>query len=200
MPNSPPETRASLLLRLRDADDMAAWDEFVKLYGPVVFRVARRRGLQSADAENLLQEVLLAIAKSLPKWLERNDRGRFRAWLLRIAHNEAVDMLTERATRSLGHDGEGGQQLLDGVAVRDEISSLIDREYQVAVFRWAADRVQQTVADPTWQAFVLTEVQGKSVQQAAQELQTKDGTIYVSRSRVMARIKKLVAEYEASHE
>lgn len=197
MPNSPPETRASLILRLQDADDVAAWEEFAELYGPVVFRVARRRGFQVADAENLVQEVLLAVAQSVSQWIERDDRGRFRAWLLRIAHNEAVDMLSQRATRRLGHDGERGKQMLNEISVRNDISSLIEREYQHEVFRWAADRVRQSASQRTWEAFRLTEVEGKSVRQAAEMLETSPGHIYVSRSRVMARIKEFVREYEA---
>lgn len=200
MVNSPPDTRASLILRLKNSDDLAAWEEFVELYGPVVFRVARRRGLQVVDAENLLQEVLIAVAKSLPAWLDRDDRGRFRAWLIRIAQNEAVDMLTERATRAIGLDGDEGKLVIDTLAVHDEISLLIEREYRLAVFRFAAEHVQQNVADPTWQAFILTEVEGVSVQEAARRLRTSHGNIYVSRSRVMARIKTFVEQYEASHE
>lgn len=197
MPNSPPETRASLILRLRNAEDMAAWEEFTEIYGPVVFRVARRRALQAADAENLCQEVLLSVAQSVSQWVGRDDRGSFHAWLLRIAHNAAIDMLSQRATRSLGKDGEQGQKLLDAASVRNDISSLIEREYERELFRLAADRVQQVVSPQTWQAFRLTEVEGQSVQQAAEALGTTAGHIYVSRSRVMARIKEFVKEYEA---
>jgi RNA polymerase sigma-70 factor (ECF subfamily) len=75
-------TRASLILRLQDAEDMAAWDEFAKIYGPVVFNVATSRGFQAADADNLVQEVFLAVASSISNWLQRDDRGSFRAWLL----------------------------------------------------------------------------------------------------------------------
>jgi len=196
MPASPPETRASLILRLQNADDVAAWDEFADLYGPIVFRIARRRGMQPADADNLVQEVLLAVAQAVTRWIEREDRGSFRAWLLRIAHNEAVDMLTERATRKLGRDGEQGQRLLEGVSVRDELSSLIEREYQRAVFQWAADRVREQVADNTWQAFWLTEVDRIPVEQVAEQLGTRSGNVYFGRSRVMARIKQLVKQYE----
>ena len=56
MPTSSPETRASLILRLQNPDDVAAWDEFVGLYRPVLYRVARGRGFQAADADNLVQE------------------------------------------------------------------------------------------------------------------------------------------------
>ena len=105
MPPSSPETRASLILRLQNTDDVAAWDEFVRLYRPVLYRVARGRGFQAADADNLVQEVMFAVARSVSQWLERADRGSFRAWLLRITRNEAVDTISRRATRPLGRDG-----------------------------------------------------------------------------------------------
>lgn len=200
MPVSPPETRASLILRLQNADDVAAWNEFVGLYAPVVFRVARGRGFQAADAENLVQEVLLAVAQSVATWLQRDDRGPFRAWLLRIARNEAVDMLTQRSTRSLGEDGDAGLQKLNELPESCELSSIIDREYERAVFQKAADRVRQSVAPQTWQAFWMTHVEGVSIAAAAQRLETRPGNIHFGRSRVMARIKEFVEQYEAHHD
>ena len=111
MPEFQEATRASLIQRLQNADDMVAWDEFSEIYSPIVYRAAIKRGFQPADAENIVQEVFLVVAKSIGKWLDRTDRGKFRAWLLRIARNETVDMLTRRATRPLGHDGSAAQQL-----------------------------------------------------------------------------------------
>lgn len=195
---SPPETRASLILRLQNPGDVAAWDEFVDVYGRVVFRVAKGRGFQAADAENLVQEVMFAVARSVAQWLERGDRGRFRAWLLRIARNEAADMITGRATRSLGQDGHAAAYALNELPAQDDISSHLDLEYERAVFQWAADKVQTTVAPHTWQAFWLTHVEGLSIEAAANQLQTRPGNIYFGRSRVMARIKELVQQYEES--
>lgn len=198
MPASPPETRASLILRLQNAEDVAAWDEFIGIYGPVIFRVATRRGFQQADADNLVQEVLLAVAQSVSKWLDREDRGSFRHWLLRLARNHAVDMLTRRATRSLGDDGFEAQRALNEMPVADEIASLIEMEYRRAVFHWAAGQVQASVSESTWNAFWLTHVEGLSAETAAEKLKTRCGNIYLGRSRVMARIKELVNQYEQS--
>src|SRR5688572_21825063 len=89
MLSSPPDTRASLILRLPNAADVAAWDEFVAVYEPLVFRLALGRGLQPADADDLVQEVFSAVANQVGEWLQRMDRGSFRAWLLRIARNIA---------------------------------------------------------------------------------------------------------------
>ncbi|MCA9136312.1 MAG: RNA polymerase sigma factor [Planctomycetales bacterium] len=196
MPSSPPETRASLILRLQNADDVAAWDEFVELYGPVIFRAARARGFQPADGDDVVQEVLLAVAQSIGKWLERRDRGRFRAWLLRIARHESINLLTRRATRPLGDDGEAEWRKLQELPDVDAVSSLIDLEYDRAVFQWAADRVRTSVATNTWQAFWLTHVEGLSIEEAAREMKTRSANIHFGRSRVMARIRELVKQYE----
>ena len=91
---SPPETRASFILRLRDAADVVAWDEFVAIYGPLVHRLAVRHGLQAADADDVVQQVFSAVAQSVHQWLERPERGRFRGWLLTIARNIAIKALT----------------------------------------------------------------------------------------------------------
>ncbi|MFO0868919.1 MAG: RNA polymerase sigma factor [Pirellulales bacterium] len=193
---SSPDTRASLILRLQDAGDVAAWQEFVELYGRVLFRVARGRGFQAADADNLVQEVLFTVARSVASWLEREDRGSFRAWLLRIARNEAADMMSRRGTRPLGHDGEAADQVLQALPSPDTVSSQLDLEYERTVFRWAADKVRAAVASQTWEAFRLTHIQGLSIDEAARILQTRPANIYFGRSRVMARIRELVALYE----
>lgn len=175
---------------------MAAWDEFAKSYGPVVFNVATSRGFQAADADNLVQEVFLAVASSISNWLQRDDRGSFRAWLLRIARNAAVDMITQKATRSLGRDSNVAQVHLANLPAPFELSSALDLEYERMVFQWASERVRESVAEHTWQAFWLTSIEEMSVEAAAAKLNTRPGNIYFARSRVMARIKELVQQYQ----
>src|SRR3954447_10960297 len=97
-----PETRASLILRLPDAADARAWDDFVAVYAPLVYRLARRHGMQPADSDDLVQDVLAAVARSVETWLVRADRGPFRAWLLRIAKNHAMNALTRHKHRPVG--------------------------------------------------------------------------------------------------
>lgn len=194
---SPPETRASLILRLPDAADVASWDEFVSIYGPVVFRLAVREGMQPADADNLVQEVFVSVARSVSKWLDREDRGSFRAWLMRIARNQAVNMLTRRATRPLGTDGEEAERILANVPNRDsDILSQFDIEYRREIFAWAATQIRKSVSNATWQAFWLTRVEGISITCAAKQLDTSVGNIYIGRSRVMSRLRDLVKQFE----
>jgi RNA polymerase sigma-70 factor (ECF subfamily) len=147
MPPSPPETRASLILRLPNAADVAAWDEFVSVYGPLVYRVARGQGLQSADADDLVQEVFSAVAKQVGDWVVRPDRGRFRAWLLRIARNIAVNLLTRKPFGAVGMGGDEAERRLAEIPEPvDEFSSQFDMEYRREVFRWAAEQVGDDLA------------------------------------------------------
>jgi len=194
---SPAETRASLILRLPDAADAAAWDELVAIYAPLVYRLAVQKGMQHSDADDLVQEVFTAIARSVADWLERPDRGSFRAWLLRIARNAAVNHLTRRTTRTMGTGGEEAADMLAELpAIESAVSSQFDLEYRREVFRWAADQARDAVHESTWLAFQLTHIEGHSVADAAMQLDVSIGTIYVSRSRVMSRLQELVKQSE----
>ena len=194
---SPPDTRASLILRLRDAADVVAWDEFTEIYGPVVFRLATRHGLQPADADDLIQEVFAAVARSVSRWLERDDRGSFRAWLFRIARNHAIDFLTRRKHRPWATGGDDAARTLEEIAdVDDDVSSDFDIEYRREVFRWASQRVRESVAETTWMAFWLTSVEERPIKEVAEQLALSVGSVYIARSRVMKRLRALVRQYE----
>ncbi len=194
---SPPETRASLILRLPDAADVAAWDEVVAIYEPLVFRMALRLGLQPADADDLVQEVFSAVARSVADWLKRPDRGKFRAWLLRIARNTAVNFLTRRKHRPLGDGGDDAMDRLVAIPDPDcELSGEFDLEYRREVFRWAADQVEKAVSPNTWQSFWLTHVDGLTIDDVAEQLGISKGNVYIGRSRVMSRLKELTQQFE----
>lgn len=193
LPSSPPETRPSLILRLPDARDAAAWDEVASVYGPLVFRLARRKGLQPADADDLVQEVLAAVARSVEQWLARPDRGRFRAWLLRIARNTAINFLTRSKYRTLGAGGDA-DNILDDYAAPDDRK--FDVEYRRETFRWAARQVRESVTEKTWQAFWQTTMDDRTIADVAEELEMTVGSVYIARSRVMARLRELVNEFE----
>lgn len=192
---SPPETRASLILRLSDAADIAAWDEVVAVYGPLLYRIARRKALQPHDADDLVQEVLTAVAGSVEQWLQRPDRGRFRAWLMCIARNAAINFLTRPKYRPLSAGGSAAGNTLATLAAPD-ISEEFDFEYRREAFRWASRQVRETVAANTWEAFWLTTMEDRPIAEVAKELKMTPGSIYIARCRIMTKLRELVRQLE----
>lgn len=192
------ETRASLILRLGDPEDDVAWSEFMHIYEPLLLRLARRWGLQQADALEVVQETLLAVAKAIPQFDRHQHSGAFRAWLAGISRNKLVDHLT-RSRRQVRGSGESDvHRWLDQVACESSDVSVWDWNQKQQVFTWAADRVRHQVSEATWEAFHRTSVLGETVANVASELNMRVGMVYVARSRVMARLQKMVAVWQNS--
>src|SRR5262249_20156328 len=96
-----PSTRPSLLLRIRETGDHEAWSQFVALYGPLVYRYARNRGLQDSDAADLTQVVFQAVAKQIQRLDYDAQRGTFRGWLFGVTRMHLV-CYAERKKRGGG--------------------------------------------------------------------------------------------------
>jgi RNA polymerase sigma-70 factor (ECF subfamily) len=192
-----PSTRASLLLRLRDPQDHAAWIEFVALYEPVVYRLLRRHGLQDADAREIMQELFLTVSQNIDRWDPARERGSFRGWLRRVARNLLINWLKQRGRRDVVLGGSGMQALLAVVPDAEGPESVeFDHELRRVLFQRAADQVRGEVQAATWQAFWETSIVGTSPAEAGRKLGMTVGAIRVAKCRVLARLRAAVTEME----
>src|SRR2546421_12766576 len=123
-----PGTRASLLVRLRDAADADVWRQFVQLYAPLVYRYARNHRLQDADAADLTQEVLRAVHRGIEKLEYAPQLGSFRGWLFTLAHHRLCDFLTRRQRQAQGSGGTTADGMLQEIPAPQE--DLWNREYE----------------------------------------------------------------------
>jgi RNA polymerase sigma-70 factor (ECF subfamily) len=188
-----PGTRISLIVKLRDPTDGAAWREFLAIYQPLIYRLARRRGLQDADARDLCQEVFQAVARAVERW-DPSICG-FRQWLYRIARNLVVNFLTRPGHKRIGSGATSVQVLLESVVAPDpSATALFETEYQMRLFLWASDEVREEFTPTTWQAFWKTAVEDRRAAVVAAELGLSVGAVYIARSRVLARIKKRIEQ------
>ena len=192
-----PETRQSLIARLNDARDAAAWMEFCAIYEPTVYRIARKFGLQDADAREVTQEVLLLVSRKIHGFELTRD-GRFRGWLARIARNSTVDLIRRRRVSVVG--GSEFNRRVAEVPTLDEQDEREEFELEARrqQFRWAADQVRHLVNANTWQAFWLSAVDGKPGEEIAKRLGMSVGAVYVARCRVLAKVKNLLALHRES--
>jgi RNA polymerase sigma factor (sigma-70 family) len=192
-----PSTRPSLLVRIRDPQDERAWAEFLEIYTPVIYRLARQKGFQDADAADLVQDVFRAVAHAIDRWDPDPGRGTFRGWLFRIARNLMVDLLINQQRHPRGTGDTGFEQFLEEQpAPSSEASALFDEEYRRQLFAWAAEQVRREFRDATWQAFWRTGVEGKSPKDVAESLGISVGAVYHNKSRVMARIRQRIEQAE----
>ena len=109
--NEIPQTRASLLLRLGN-QSQDAWPEFLAIYESALYGFCRAKGLQDADAHDVLQDVLTAVITKLPDWDPDSNKGSFRGWLFRVARNIAVDQVKRKAKE--GRSDRLPRRTLDG--------------------------------------------------------------------------------------
>lgn len=194
---SDPATRASLLLRLRDPRDNAAWSEFAVVYEPLVYRLAQRRGCQDADAREIVQEVFLTVSRAIDRF-DPHSTGSFRGWLSKIARNATIDrfrrLAAERAVTGESGGGLSLEQLPDSaMGAEAQLIEEFERGRREQLFRWASGEVRRRTGEANWMAFWRTTVEGHSVEQIAAELKLTPSAVYVARCRILRRIRELVA-------
>jgi len=186
-----PETSESLIARVKDPANEAAWIEFLAIYQPVVLRMAQNRGLQPTDADDLAQSVFLTLSNAINEWQPQPDGPPFRAWFFTITRNAIINALRSRQR----HQARGGTSVLELLEqIPDEASSAeFYRESQREVFRWVCAEVKPEFSQSTWDIFWRTAVEDVPAEQVATEMQRKVGAIYVAKWRVLKRIKERIA-------
>jgi RNA polymerase sigma factor (sigma-70 family) len=191
-----PDTRATLLARLRDPADGEAWREFTRLYAGVVYGFARRRGLQDADAADLMQDVLRSVAAHAGRLEYDPARGRFRNWLFTVTRNKLYTFLDAQRRRVRATGDPDGRDRLEEVPAEQDGETEWDREYERQRFAVAADQVRGEFTAPTWKAFWGTAVDGRGAKEVGAQLGLSPGAVYVAKSRVLARLREKVRELE----
>ncbi|MEQ9411743.1 MAG: sigma-70 family RNA polymerase sigma factor [Fuerstiella sp.] len=190
-----PETRPSLLLRVRNREDREAWAEFSEIYRPVIQRLARLKGMQDADSEDLAQQVLLTVASAIERFEPDDSRARFRTWIKTIARNAILNALTRGAPDQATGAADMQAFLEQRPDPGSTESAQFQHEYRREVFLWASRQIRPEFSEETWQSFWLTAVEGLDVDAAAEQLERTRGSVYASRSRVMRRLKQKVEEF-----
>lgn len=182
------KTRATLLLRIRDTDNDAAWNEFVSIYGPLIRGFCLRRGLQESDAADVSQEVIRKVAGTVHSFEYEPERGSFRSWLFTVVRNQINLFIRKQKRQPSVWNDTAIIRRLEADSTFD-LESEWDREYNEHVLNWAAGTVRREFKESTWRAFWRTAVEGVDAPRAAAELGLTVGAVYIARSRVLARMK-----------
>ena len=185
-----PDTSWSLLRSVQDGSP-EGWRRIVALYAPVVARWCRRRGLQAADIDNVLQDVFLTVARHLAAFRSDRGSGRFRAWLSTITRTRLSDHHRRAGWEPPAVGGDEGRRLLESLAAPGDDSE-VDPVFRDLELRRALDLVRAEVAPPTWDAFWRTAVEGQTAEDVAAGLGLSAGAVRLAKLRVLRRLRRLL--------
>jgi RNA polymerase sigma-70 factor (ECF subfamily) len=159
----------------------------------------RAHGLQDADAREVLQELLLAVSRSVERWEPSKERGSFRGWLRRVVRNLVINWLKHRRRQVAAPGGEELHAMLDRLPA-PELPEAVEFDHQLrrALFQRAAELVRAEFRPATWLAFWETGVLGNSAADTAVKLGMTAGAVRVARCRVLSRLQACVAQWEQS--
>lgn len=188
------ETRKSLIIRLKNEQNESAWRDFVCTYEAFLNRLVSRHGVPQRHIPDVTQQILMVIAKSVDGWQDDGNPASFRRWLGSVSRNVVLRFMT-RERKQAG--GVGGSDVLTALGA---VESPPDQEqiqrYRYELILWAAEQVRHDFLDSSWRAFWFTVIEQRSVEEVARELGVSPGSIYMSRSRIMSRIREKVAEVD----
>lgn len=185
---NPELTQPSLLSRVRDPANHAAWQEFDQRYKELILRYCRARGLQSADADDVRQLVMMSLANSLRKFEYNPARGRFRSYLGRIVRNAVIQY------RSRQDPAAGLNSTL--LAVRpaegdEEPDEVWEREWVNHHYRLAMQTIRRTFEARSIEMFDRL-MGGKPVEEVAAEFETTPQAVHKVKQRIRDRMMELI--------
>lgn len=193
-------TRSSLVGRLKAWDDHESWQTFFDTYWKLIYSVAKREGLTDAEAQDAVQETIIAVAKAVKGFEYDRSRGSFRGWLMRWASWRIKDQLRKR-----GHgvhaapfveqeENEGRTSVTDRLPdPEDRFARLWQEEWDGNLREAVMHRVRKKVPPRQYQVFDCYVVKGWPIEQVTQELGVSRASVYIARTRV-----GLIAKAETS--
>lgn len=179
-------TSESLLLRLKSSDDQQAWSRFVRLYTPLLFYWARRTGLQTQDAADLVQDVLTLVFQKLPEF-DYDKSKSFRSWLRTVTMNKFRQWCRKKSLGAI----DVTQSAWANVSERSSLAeSTWDLNYQQALVARTMDLLEPEFQPQTWQALKEYAISGRPAGEVAEESGLSVWTIYAAKSRLMVRLRE----------
>ena len=188
-------TSVGMLKRLNLQKNPGAWDAFVSLYGPLIYRWNIKAGLGSEDARDISQEVLIQVFKSVHTF-QRRSKGSFRSWLSRINYFKMIHIKNMRK-REL--DSRPGHHELN------KLSELVSNQswaedYCLDVFNRALAVIESEIGYRDWQIFQKTFLDNQPAEEVAKDLKCSKRAVYIVQSRTLRKLKEVVAKFiEDSH-
>lgn len=196
-------TRSSLLRRVKNPEDQESWTQFNALYGKLVLGFALKAGLTEDEAQEVVQETMIAAAKHLPEFRYDPKVCSFKTWLLNLSRWRVQDQLRKRdkpgaPARNTADDDPNRTSTIERVADLggNQLEAIWDQEWRTTLLEAALAKVKPKVDASQWQIFDLCALKEWSVKEVTKALGISAGTVYLAKHRISALLKKELKRLE----
>jgi RNA polymerase sigma factor (sigma-70 family) len=202
----PIPTRHSLLNRLKDWDDRTSWQDFFDTYWQLIYNVSIKAGLSDVEAQEVVQETVISVARKIGEFKADPAHGSFSAWLMQLTHWRITDQQRKRGKQAQFVSGAGDRRLDETSStptierIQDPVGGVLEHlwqeEWEKHLMAAALERVKQQVSPRQFQMFDLHVLQKQSVNATARTLQSSVASVYMARHRLTRILKKEIQKLE----
>ena len=194
-------TRRSLVERLADWGDQLRWQEFFDTYWKLIYSAARKSGLTDAEAQEVVQETVITVAKNIDKLKYDPAIGSFKGWLLQITRWRIADQFRKREPGNAKRPHSTDDRLTATIErVPDsrivDLDAVWESSWRENLFEAAVARVKKKIEPKQFQIFDCYVRKEWSAQKVAERLGVNVGQVYLARHRVAALLKKEIKALE----
>jgi RNA polymerase sigma factor (sigma-70 family) len=187
-------TRATLIQRLKNWQDQSSWQDFFDTYWNLIYGVAVKGGLTRSEAEDVVQETMISVAKHMPAFQYDPAIGSFKAWLLNMTRWRITDQLRKRGTQVIPSEStedtslEGGQ--MEGEHVSPDLEKLWDAEWEKTLLQAAIAKARRRLDPKQYQVFHFYVNKGWDPERVGKTFEISTGQVYLAKHRVTEAIRQ----------
>lgn len=187
-------TRSSVIRAVADTENAAAWNRLFDLYAGFVYSIARRKGLNDADADDIVQMVFADLARNLPSFKYDREKGRFRPYLAALVKWRVIDRL-----KAVRRDADLKADFMEEAksAATNEDEDFEEREWQSAAMEETLRRIKPEVRPEHYAAFVASAVEGQDTDVVTKLYGISRDSLYQIRKRLTVKLREKLAEVRA---
>jgi len=182
-------THASLLARLTQGSDRGAWAEFFDRYAELIRGFARRKNLQPAECDDVLQDVLIGLTKAMPDFTYDPARGKFRSYL----KTAVIHAIYQRTRQKPGGIALGD---IESQVVADESDATVEESWEAEWRQYHLRLAMKTIAAEfsrtDREAFERYALRGEEALRTAEDLHVSIDQVYQAKSRILRRLSELI--------
>jgi len=200
-------TRWTLINRLKDWDDQESWREFFDLYWKLIYGVARKSGLSDAEAQDVVQETVISVSRTIERFRADPEAGSFKSWLLNLTRWRIIDQVRKRPRENLDRvhrppkkEEEGHALTPTEETVPDPLGNVLeavwDHEWEQNLIEAALERLQRQISAKHYQVFYLLMMERSSPQKVAEIARISVDQVYLIKHRLLPVFKGILSELE----